>query len=293
MTWGMLEKVFLRGTITALTGLRVGGSEQGLDAAGLENLVVRHALLDEPYVPGSSLRGRMRSLLERLQGLAGAPVGDAIAFGPADDPAHPFVQLFGTITKDGAGIPSRVMVRDALLSVDSRKRLGRLRGVLPMTETKAEAMIDRVTAAASARTLERLPAGAELRFEIALDVRALPEARGDAGSAHAKLIEAQRQARSEANGWGRDEDLRWLVTGLDLIQDDALGGHGSRGHGRVKIRVDAVTHRTRDDYLQGRAERPMEGLSEEITRRVEHMNQRGERERQEILSSLPAIEASR
>lgn len=290
MTWGMLEKVFLRGTITALTGLRVGGSEQGLDASGLDNLVVRHALLDEPYVPGSSLRGRMRCLLERLQGLSGAGAGE-VAFGPADDPTHPLVQLFGLATKSGAGIPSRVLVRDALLTPDSRRRLGRLRGVLPMTETKAEAMIDRVTAAASARTLERLPAGAELRFEIALEVRALPEI--TAGSeARAKLVEAQRATRGEANGHGRDEDLRWLITGLDLIQDDALGGHASRGYGRVKIRIEGVTHRSRDDYLQGRPERAFAELPEELSRRIAELNDRGERERQQILASLPPVSVS-
>jgi CRISPR-associated protein Csm3 len=306
MTWGMLEKVFLRGTITALTGLRVGGSEQGLDAGGLENLVVRHALLDEPYVPGSSLRGKLRCTLERLHGVAGPAAGEGVVFGPADDPAHPVVQLFGVGAKDGPGIPSRVLVRDALLTEGSRRRLGRLRGVLPMTETKAEATIDRVTAAATARTIERVPAGAELRFELVLEVRALPAAGATSGGAEGeaaapaapaapgdRLLDAQRASRTDANGWGRDEDLRWLLTGLDLLQDDALGGHGSRGYGRVKIRIDAPTHRTRDDYLQGRPERPLEGLSEELSRRIAALNERGERELQEILASLPAIEAAR
>ena len=51
MTWGMIEKVFLRGTFTALTGLRIGGSEQGLSASGLDGIVARHALLDEPFLP--------------------------------------------------------------------------------------------------------------------------------------------------------------------------------------------------------------------------------------------------
>lgn len=281
MTWGMLEKVFLRGTITALTGLRVGGNEQGLDAGGLENLVARHALLDEPYVPGSSLRGKLRCTLERLHGVAGPAAGDGVVFGPADDLTHPVVQLFGAAAKDGPGLASRVLVRDALLTEASRKRLARLRGVLPMTETKAEATIDRVTSAASARTVERVPAGAELRFELVLEVRALPES--------APAV----PGRTGENGWGRDEDLRWLLTGLDLLQDDALGGHGSRGYGRVKIRVDALTHRTRDDYLQGRPERALEGLAGEISRRVADLNDRGERERQEILASLPVIEASR
>jgi CRISPR-associated protein Csm3 len=294
MTWGMLEKVFLRGTMTALTGLRVGGSEQGLDAAGLEHLVARHALLDEPYVPGSSLRGKIRCMLERLQGIAGPPAGEHVAFGPAVDPGHPLVQLFGAAGKDGPGIPSRVLVRDALITPDSRRRLARLRGVLPMTETKAEVCIDRVSAAAAARTLERLPAGAELRFDLVLEVRAAPEVSPEgAPAALARLLEAQRASRTEANHWGRDEDLRWLVTGLALLQDDAIGGHGSRGYGRVKIRLDPLTRRTRDDYLQGRPERALDGLPEDLARRIQDLNERSERERQDILASLPAVEGAR
>jgi CRISPR-associated protein Csm3 len=294
MTWGMLEKVFLRGTMTALTGLRVGGSEQGLDAAGLEHLVARHALLDEPYVPGSSLRGKLRCSLERLQGIAGPPAGDHVVFGPADDPAHPLVQLFGAAGKDGAGLPSRVLVRDALLTADTRRRLARLRGVLPMTETKAEVCLDRVSAAASPRTVERLPAGAELRFDLVLEVRAAPEASPEGLPAGlSRALEAQRASRTEANGWGRDEDLRWLVTGLALLQDDALGGHGSRGYGRVKIRLDPLALRTRDDYLQGRPERALEGLPDDLARRIQDLNERGERERQDILASLPPSEGAR
>jgi CRISPR-associated protein Csm3 len=288
MTWGMLEKVFLRGTMTALTGLSVGGSEQGLTVSGVEHLVARHALLDEPYVPGSSIRGRIRCALERLHGIAGEGEGP-IAFGPADDAAHPVVQLFGAAPRRGAPIPSRLLVRDALLTAESRKRLARLRGVLPMTETRTEAAIDRVTSAASPRTFERVPAGAAFQFEIVLEVRALPAESPLGASAEVRqLLEILRGARTEETGWGRDEDLRWLLVGLQLLQDDALGGHASRGNGRVKIRLDAPSHRTRDDYLQGRPERTLEGLPEALLARIEDLNTRGEPDRAQIAASLAA-----
>jgi CRISPR-associated protein Csm3 len=285
----MLEKVFLRGTLTALTGLRIGGSEQGLSASGLDGIVARHALLDEPFLPGSSIRGRMRCALERLHGIAGEGRGDPIAFGPSEDPAHPIVQLFGAASRLGsasagaaprlgsasagaaprlgAAIPSRVLVRDALLTTDARRRLTRLRGVLPLTEIKAEVSIDRVTSAASPRTFERVPAGATFSFEIVLEVRTGPQAIA---------------TRTEDNAWGRDDDLRWLLIGLSLLQDDALGGGGSRGQGRVKVRLDAPSHRTRDDYLQGRPERPLEPLPEALAALLSDLNARGERERAQL-----------
>ena len=81
---GIVEKVFLRGTITALTGLRVGGTDQGL-AVGDVTIAIRHALLNEPYIPGSSLRGKMRSSVERLQGASGHGHGEMLTFGPADN----------------------------------------------------------------------------------------------------------------------------------------------------------------------------------------------------------------
>jgi CRISPR-associated protein Csm3 len=289
MTWGMLEKVFLRGTITALTGLRVGGSDQGLAAAAVDGVVARHALLDEPYLPGSSIRGKIRCGLERLHGLAGAGHGEAIAFGPAEDAAHPIVQLFGAAPRRGAPLPSRVLVRDGLLTADSRKRLARLRGVLPMTETKTEVCIDRVTSAASPRTLERVPAGAAFHFEIVLEVRVLPaEPPLGASEEVRQLLEVLRHARREENGWGRDEDLRWLLVGLHLLQDDALGGGASRGSGRVKVRLDPPAHRTRDDYLQGRPERPLRGVPDALAATIEDLNARGARARAQTAVTLAA-----
>ncbi|MCC6557691.1 MAG: type III-A CRISPR-associated RAMP protein Csm3 [Polyangiaceae bacterium] len=282
----MLEKVFLRGTITALTGLRIGGSDQALSVAGVDHLAARHALLDEPYLPGSSIRGKIRCGLERLHGIAGKARGEGIAFGPADDATHPIVQLFGAARR-GAALPSRVLVRDALLTADSRRRLSRLRGALPMTEAKTEAAIDRVTSASSPRTYERVPAGAAFHFEIVLEVRALPADPPPGASDEVKgLLAALRSARHEGSGWGRDEDLRWLLVGLQLLQDDALGGHASRGYGRVKVRLDPPAHRTRDDYLQGRPERPLDGLPAELAARIADLNACGEPERARIAASL-------
>src|SRR5580704_18743012 len=103
MTTGIIEKVFLRGTLTTLTGMRIGGTDQGLSVGGLQNIVIRHALLNEPYVPGSSLRGKVRCSLERLQGRSGRGHGEMIQFGPCNDPRLMTVQLFGTESADLSG----------------------------------------------------------------------------------------------------------------------------------------------------------------------------------------------
>lgn len=292
METGILEKIFLRGTLTTLTGLRIGGTDQGLGVGGLQNIAIRHALLNEPYVPGSSLRGKMRCLLERLAGLSGKGHGDMILFGPADQPEEWLVQLFGNAAEKSAAIPSRVAVRDALLTPESREKLRMLRGDLPMTETKTEVCIDRVTSAANPRTFERVPAGATFEFEIVLDVRALPEADPPKASDDLKkTLQVQRDKRHRPNGWGRDIDLAWILTGLDLLQDDALGGQGSRGYGRVKIMVETPKIRTREDYQEGRAEKDLK-LADGLQKRIESINARGANERVKIEDALRALEGT-
>jgi CRISPR-associated protein Csm3 len=303
MTVGIVEKVFLRGTFTALTGLRVGGTDQGLSVGGLQNIVIRHTLLNEPYLPGSSIRGKIRCLLERLQGRAGHGHGDMIAFGPCDDPTVRTVQLFGTeaaaLAAGGAGkdasnrtatIPSRLLVRDAVLKEESRKQLARLRGDLPMTETKTEVCIDRVTSAANPRTFERVPAGAQFDFELVLEVRALPASKGT-DDPRDKVLAILNADRNEGNRWGRDEDLTWLLTGLDLLQDDALGGQGSRGYGRVKVVLEAPTVRTREDYLGGKPEQRLDLAKASLEGMFAALNKRGEKEREQIVGSLPGASA--
>jgi CRISPR-associated protein Csm3 len=282
--------------------MRIGGTDQGLSVGGLQNIVIRHALLNEPYVPGSSLRGKMRCSLERLQGHAGHGHGDMIRFGPCDDPKLTTVQLFGTesaaLAADAAArtavIPSRLLVRDALLTAESRQQLMRLRGDLPMTETKTEVCIDRVTSAANPRPMERVPAGAVFSFEMVLEVRTSPPATGTTDPRD-QVLKILGDMRNEANHWGRDEDLQWLLVGLDLLQDDALGGQGSRGYGRVKVTLDPLTRKTRDSYLKGDPEQPLDlgksKLGNEIQALLARIAERGKDDCERIRSSLTGAPA--
>ena len=92
---------------------------------------------------------------------------------------------------------------------------------------KSENAIDRITSQANPRTLERVPAGA--RFQ-------LPHGAGC----------AVRRRSSRC--------FRGLFEGLRLLEDDALGGGGSRGNGRVSFGALSLTWRGKDYYAKGAAE---------------------------------------
>jgi CRISPR type III-A-associated RAMP protein Csm3 len=65
----MMGKVVITGGIRLVTGLHIGGAAAGLDIGGVDNPIIRHPVTREPYIPGSSLRGKIRALLERAYNL--------------------------------------------------------------------------------------------------------------------------------------------------------------------------------------------------------------------------------
>lgn len=243
------KKIFVTGVCTALTGLHVGGSSTEMSIGGADLIVIRDPLSNYPYIPGSSLRGKMRSLLERHRGemtikLKNAAqkkvhrvseLGEHLRNGaqieaaqPASDPASDAAQLFGiAIDADTAPPPQRLVVRDAMLTDDGVKRLLAARNTdMPLTEVKTEVTIDRITSKANPRQIERVPAGAEFAFEMVLNLY------GDDQQEHF---------------------LGLLWECMELLQDDYLGGHGSRGYGKVKFSVKKLAAKTIDDYRANRA----------------------------------------
>mgnify|MGYP001513413193 FL=1 len=88
---------------------------------------------------------------------------------------------------------------------------------LPYTESKTEVAIDRITAKANPRTFERVPAGAQFKLNMVLNI-----------------FEGENEQRLKET----------LQLAIRLLQDDYLGGHGSRGYGQVEIRLDSQDGRT-------------------------------------------------
>ena len=58
----------LEGLLELRSGLRIGASEGEIRIGGVDNQVIRHPHTGRPYIPGSSLKGKVRSLLEWLSG---------------------------------------------------------------------------------------------------------------------------------------------------------------------------------------------------------------------------------
>lgn len=196
----MLGKMEITGTLEVLTGMHIGGSSAFAAIGAVDSPVVRDTLSDEPMVPGSSLKGKIRALLaQQYNGKRTVNTCDE------DDPC--ILRLFGSAKKGGAH-NSRLIFRDLLLS-----NLEELRdcGVRSATEVKFENGINRLTSVANPRQIERTIRGSKFALSIVYN-----------------SADAADEAEAAA-------DLALLAEGMELLQYDYLGGHGSRGYGRVKF----------------------------------------------------------
>ncbi|WP_105316776.1 type III-A CRISPR-associated RAMP protein Csm3 [Thermus tenuipuniceus] len=205
----------IRAILLAKTGLRIGMSRDQMAIGDLDNPVIRNPLTDEPYIPGSSLKGKLRYLLEwSLGGDYILKAKDKHVFA-SDDPEDPVARIFGLAPENDEKAlkvarkrgPTRLLVRDAYLTPDSKEELERTvaRGGY-LTEIKQEVFIPRLGGNANPRTTERVPAGS--RFAVSMTYRILDD---------------------------KDEDYfqRYLMRALELLELDGLGGHISRGYGQV------------------------------------------------------------
>lgn len=202
MATKLVKKILYTGTIVLKTGLHIGGTNAALNIGGPDKFVVRNPLNNIPYIPGSSLKGKMRALVEIANGCVEVDRGKV---GPSKDPDSVSGKLFGVATGSDNNRPSRLIVRDAELDVDACDFSNT---ELPYTESKTEVTIDRVTAKAMPRTFERVPAGAKFKLNMVLNV---------------------------FEGEDEKELKKTLKQAIELLQDDYLGGHGSRGYGQIKI----------------------------------------------------------
>lgn len=218
-------RIFIEGTIVVRTGLHIGGSGGSFAIGGVDNPVIVNQITRQPYIPGSSLRGKMRSLTEKYLGeVTGQPIGQIEIHSCRNDPDHytncPICNIYG-ITAEDFTQPTRLVVRDVSLTTESAEQLLRAKTTLQYTEVKTEVAIDRVTSQANPRDVERVPAGAvfgpmEMVYSIYGDM---------------------------------DIDwLRVLADGMQLLEDDYLGGLGSRGSGKIIFENLVVTLKRAPQY---------------------------------------------
>ena len=221
----LIGKLILEGVMHCETGLHVGAGKGSLEIGGSDNPVVKDAF-GRPYVPGSSLRGKLRSLLEQSSGLAvpselvylSRRKGQEVRIHQSDRPDDEICLLFGSGNRG-----SRLTVLDAALQADSITSEMREYLEDELTEVKSETAIDRLTAQSSTRTLERVPAGSKFKVRMIIDL----------------LCE-------------EDKELLPLVTqALRLVEDSGLGGGRSRGSGIVRFSNLKATWRSKDYYSSG------------------------------------------
>ena len=272
-------KIRIESTLLVETGLHIGGGGETLDIGGLDKPVIRDPLTQQPYLPGSSIKGKLRSILERLHNKPVNRKGsrdtyryesDDVVDGYTDistkESPNQFIffegartcqvsRVFGStgiqcwiptsdVTQEtekvsntrpqniptngveytkvtGRNAPARLIVRDCHLEPHSAEKLKRVDTGLYMTEWKFENGIDRITSAANPRQVERVPAGSAFKFELVY------------------TIENESQVV---------EDLKNLSIALAILEDDALGGHGSRGYGKIKFQQIQFFYRSLAQY---------------------------------------------
>ncbi|SNB74719.1 type III-A CRISPR-associated RAMP protein Csm3 [Thermoflexus hugenholtzii] len=227
-------RLFLDAEIHVLTGLHIGGAGGKVAIGGVDSPVIRDPITDEPILPGSSLKGKMRSLLERWGGYEpNHAIGQARIHVCKTEERYrncPVCHIFGVPGEISFAYPTRLVVRDAFLTDGSREVLRRADTDLPFTEVKWEAAIDRVTSAAVPRQIERVPAGAVFRAPRIRASDASDEAHGALMVYHIYF----------------PQDLEWfdhVVEAMGLVEDDYLGGYGSRGSGQVAFRRLRLGHK--------------------------------------------------
>ncbi|ODN29661.1 type III-A CRISPR-associated RAMP protein Csm3 [Fervidobacterium thailandense] len=264
----LIGKYIVEARLEALTGLHIGTSKDTMKIGDVDNPVIRDAN-GIPYIPGSSLKGKMRALMEFFHGKL-KPDGMVYAKYPdirlhmCDEKDCPVCGLFGrnhgnhnvvlkNERKEFKNIsPTRLIVRDAKLVLDSiteemRENMGE-----DYTEIKFENNLDRITSEANPRQTERVPAGA--KFNVSMVVNRYAVAYDDDPSAVDDGIKY----------------LKELLIAMQLLEDDYLGGQGSRGYGKVKFEEIKITYKDIGAY-EGKKDPVMKNYSsvEDAIKRVE------------------------
>ncbi len=221
-------KVIFKGVLKTLTGIHIGASKETMEIGGLDSPVIKHPVTNEPYIPGSSLKGKLRSLFEMKEHTENGLEfnnemkvgGNFIRFHVCKNYKDALncrvCRVFGS--SGDTNFPARIKVRDAELTDFSRNFLS------DGLEIKFENSLDRITSASNPRQIERVPAGTEFEFEIIYNVEDLDQL-GD--------------------------DLNNILSTMELLEDDALGGHGSRGYGRIKFLFYRITAKPVKTYFDG------------------------------------------
>lgn len=208
----------IKGKIEILTGLHIGMGNQEIHIGGIDNPVIKHPLTNEPYIPGSSLKGKMRTLIEYKLGKFN---GDGKPYCPKTQPEvekDPISRIFGCADSKFYSGPTRLTVRDSFLTGEYKDRIDDQDddlNVYDLLEGKWENTIDRKKGTAQhPRQTERVIPGVEFSLNLVY-----------------KIFDSEDEKNFEL-----------IKQALELVENDTLGGSGSRGYGRVKFHYNVDEH---------------------------------------------------
>lgn len=196
----MTGKLIIKAVLEVKTGMHIGASNDYAPIGAVDSVFIRDTLTKEPIIPGSSIKGKMRTLL--------AKVRDSDNILPAQEKDEAVIlRLFGSAEKNNT-LFSRLQFSDCMVQKESIEMFNEIDTDTYLGEVKFENTINRGTGVANPRQIERVPAGMTFDFRLVYN------------------IENEEQL---------GEDMEVLRRGLKLLQLDYIGGHGSRGYGRIQF----------------------------------------------------------
>ena len=193
-------KISITGKLKILTGMHIGGSSDFAPIGAVDSPFIRDPFTHAPIIPGSSIKGKLRTLLAKMH-------CKGYVLNTVDKDDEVIARLFGA-SGNGFACPARLQFFDLFVTQETIDNFNAIETDTYVGEVKFENTIVRTTGVANPRQIERVPAGAVFNFKLVYNVERVEEVA---------------------------QDLQTLKEAFELLENDYLGGHGSRGYGRVKL----------------------------------------------------------
>ena len=193
-------KISITGKLKIITGMHIGGSSDFAPIGAVDSPFIRDPFTHAPIIPGSSIKGKLRTLLAKMH------CKDYL-LNTVDKDDEVIARLFGA-SGNSFACPARLQFFDLFVTQETIDNFNAIETDTYVGEVKFENTIVRTTGVANPRQIERVPAGAVFNFKLVYNVERVEEVA---------------------------QDLQTLKEAFELLENDYLGGHGSRGYGRVKL----------------------------------------------------------
>ncbi len=223
------ENYVIKGIISCETGLHIGNVSDNSDIGGIDKPIIRDSITTLPFIPGSSLKGKLRALLELNDQLSSESVMENHGR-PSNSIDCVATQIFGIASYAGTKeekllfkYPTRIIVRDSYPTEETIQKWKNSDDIFEGAELKYENSVDRLKAISFLRNIERIPRGSKFHFEIIFSVY-----EGD-----------------------NEKNFIELLRSMVLLEDNYLGASGTRGFGKVQFKEIKIIRRDKEYYKEG------------------------------------------